>query len=173
MAELGFKQHPLLSGFAFLRFPVPIPAFYHCQFCLAEPLAPLPENPATSWKAEVPVGGGRCYGPELLIWQLKWSLDSKLWNWKGAYLMSTLRVTPEAASDPQAPVWAGKGLASGEEAPHPQGPGLKNTQACLCLWHVFQPHRWLSPVSSSVQLRLPQASEVLAPWTAQSHPLSS
>lgn len=39
-----------------------------------------------------------------MAWQLRQSLDSKLWNWEGGFLMSILGETPDAASDLQAQV---------------------------------------------------------------------
>lgn len=77
--------------------------------------------------------------------------SSRLWNWEGACLMSVLREAPEAASDPQAQVWAGKGPPGGDEAPHPLGLVLRSTAGCLCLQHLGVPSAMACPILSTQQ----------------------
>ena len=72
--------------------------------------------------------------------------------------MSILGEAPDAASDLRVQVREGKGPAGGEEAPHPQGLGLRSTPGCVCLQHLLQLHRQLSHASSSAFLK-PQSSQ--------------
>lgn len=50
--------------------------------------------------------------------------------------------------------WAGRAPASGEGALHPQGPGWRSAQRCLCPQHLLQLHKQLS-------LELAQPSSIL------------